>query len=92
MVQPRPFGWYGMLDKIFKNILEHSLLDAKGIMKNIHSFSCNNFLNKKWAWCCHAPRDADRTSTMRHALANSSYLYRSVIAKIILKKYKTASP
>ena len=49
-----PFGWSGMLDKIFKNILDHSLLDAKGIMENIHPFSCNNFLNKKWAWSCHA--------------------------------------
>ena len=44
---PRPFGWSGMLDKIFKIILDHSLLDAKGILENIHPFSCNNFLNKK---------------------------------------------
>ena len=46
------------------NILDHSLLDAKGIMEKYSSFSCNNILNKKWAWSCHAPRDADRPSTM----------------------------
>ena len=34
---PRPFGWSGMLDKIFKNILDHSLLDAKGIMEKYSS-------------------------------------------------------
>ena len=39
---PRLFGKSGMLDKIFSNILDYSLLDAKGIMKNIHPFSCNN--------------------------------------------------
>ena len=32
--------------------------------KNIHPFFCNNFLNKKWAWSCHAPRDVDQTSTI----------------------------
>ena len=34
---PRPFEWSGMLDKIFKNILDHSLLDAKGIMEKYSS-------------------------------------------------------
>ena len=33
----RPFGWSGMLDKIFKNILDHSLLDAEGIMEKYAS-------------------------------------------------------
>ena len=32
VVLPRPFGWSVMLDKISKNILDHSLLDAKEIM------------------------------------------------------------
>ena len=41
-----------MVDKIFKNNLEHSLLDAKGIKEKYSSVSCNNFLNKKWAWPC----------------------------------------
>ena len=39
-------------------------LMQKESWKNIHPFSCNNFLNKKWAWSCLAPRDADRTSNM----------------------------
>ena len=34
---PRPFGWSGMLDKILNKILDHSLLDAKGIMKKYSS-------------------------------------------------------
>ena len=33
LVLPRPFGWSGLLDKIFKNILDHSLLDAKVIVE-----------------------------------------------------------
>ena len=37
-----------MLDKIFKNILDHSLLDAKEIMaKYWYIFLYNNFLIKK---------------------------------------------
>ena len=50
--------------KFFNNVLNHSLLDARGIMKNIHPFSCNNQGILKWAWSCNAPRDADRTSIM----------------------------
>ena len=61
---PRPIERSGMLDQILTNILDHSLLDAKGIMEKYSSFSCNNILNKKWAWSCHAPRDVDQTSTI----------------------------
>ena len=37
VVLPQPFGWSGMLDKIFKNILDHNLFDAKGIMEKYSS-------------------------------------------------------
>ena len=33
----RPFGWSGMLDKIFNNILDHSQLDAKGLTEKYSS-------------------------------------------------------
>ena len=35
--QNEKWVWSGMLDKIFENILNHSLLDAKGIMEKYSS-------------------------------------------------------
>ena len=56
-----------MLGKIFKNILDFSLLIAKIITEKYLS-SCNSFLNNKGilklALPCHAPRDDDPASTM----------------------------
>ena len=37
MALPRLFEWSGMLDKIKKFILDHSLLDAKGILEKYSS-------------------------------------------------------
>ena len=54
---PRLSEWSGMLDKIFKIFWTTAYSMQKESWKNIHLFSCNNFLNKKWAWSCHAPRD-----------------------------------
>ena len=34
---PRFFEWSDMLDKIFKNMLDHSQLDTEGIMKKYSS-------------------------------------------------------
>ena len=39
-------------------------LMQKGLWKIILPFSCDNKGILKWAWSCHAPRDADRTSTV----------------------------
>ena len=50
--------------------------------KNIHPFSCNNFQNKKWAWSFHAPRDADRTSTMYLQTLLMLCISSYIIAKI----------
>ena len=37
VVLPRPFSLLTMLDTIFKIILDHNLLDAKGIMEKYSS-------------------------------------------------------
>ena len=64
---PRPFGVLGgpACSTKFSNIFRTTAYSMqKESWKNIHAFSCNSFINKKWAWSCHAPSDADRTSTM----------------------------
>ena len=46
MALPRPFGWSGMLDKILKIFWTTAYSMQKEVWKNVHPFSCVNFLNK----------------------------------------------
>ena len=73
--------------KIFKNILDNSLLIAKKIWKHIHPFSCNNLMDNlgilKWALPCHATCDDNPVSTMYYKRNYQKIFSRSqVINKI----------
>ena len=50
VVLPRYFEWSVTLDKIFSKIFWTTAYSMQNVSwKNIYPFSCNNFLNKKWA-------------------------------------------
>ena len=51
---PRPFGRSVMRDKISKIFWSTAYSMLKELWKNIHPFSCYNFLNKKRVWPFHA--------------------------------------
>ena len=92
VVLTRPFGRYGMLDKILKISLDNCLIDAKGIMHKFQPFSCNNLLNNQGFLNERGPATPPTATTEHWPCTCELSLCILTYCKRILKKYQTVAP